>query len=131
MLRTALALVAALAFGGPALAAERDQCALPLSKLKPDATGHAHLSTLNAAQVHFAEGLFVATPPVTGIMPPGDGAVLIVSKGRKGGLLIWTKGSNACTPFPLPDEVIRTMRGLNSAAGEIIAPDDASEERKL
>jgi hypothetical protein len=89
------------------------------------------LSTLNAAQVHFAEGLFVATPPVTGAMPPGDGAVLIVSKDRKGGLLIWTKGTNACTPFPLPDEIVRTLGEPNSSAGEIVLPDDSGEERKL
>lgn len=130
-MRTAAAVLCLSLIGGPALAGERDQCALPLSKFKPDAKGHARLSTLNAAQVHFAEGLFVATPPVTGAMPPGDGAVLIVSKDRKGGLLIWTKGTNACTPFPLPDEIVRTLGELNSAAGEVVAPDDSSEERKL
>jgi hypothetical protein len=114
-----------------AFAGEIDPCAVPISKLKPDVKGHARLSTLNAAQLHFAEGLFVATPPVTGAMPPGDGAILIVSKDRKGGLLIWTKGTNACTTFTLPDALVRTLSGLNSSVGEIVLPDDSGEERQL
>ena len=122
------ALVAfAVAFACPALAAP--QCEKSVAALKAE-NPKARFSVLNAGQLHFAEGMFVATPPVSGQKPPGDGAILATEKGKKGATIIWTLGKNACAPFPIPDELARTLRGINGAPGETF-DDDSSEDLHL
>ncbi len=144
MLRTAFYLVAALALGGPALAAERAPTPPPphcgrIAELKSS----GNFTVLTPGQFHFAEGIYVAsplTPP--GGLPPGDGGLLIDYGNGKAGV-VWTRGATFCITIfvinaerhqgaymPMPVDA-KMMATIKTGVGESLQPDDSSEERKL
>ncbi len=136
----ALALAAALALGGSALAAERAPappapakpvCA-PLDHLKADFDAKTHFIALTPGQFHFVEGLYVGSPTTPDGLPPGDGALLATHDGSLDGMIIWTRGKNACSPIAIPGKLRKIVESIKTGIGETVAPtEDDSDERKL
>ena len=136
----ALCLVAALAYGDSALAAERDPTPqAPATRC--DTLAHvtsgfkgAKFTTLNAGQFHVIAGAWMQTPPVVGL-PDADGAVLM-QMGKKS-VVLFTKGGLICLseqlgPMPIGDKVLAALKSVNPMAGEKIdPPEDHKDDRSL
>ncbi len=142
MVRTALVFsLAALALGGPALARERGSgltveeetdpgfsltldggtralvphCK-PIVKLKADFDQHTHFTALSTGQFHFVEGVYVGSPSTPEGLPPGDGALLATHDGDKNGVIVWTRGTLACGPLPIPEKLIKLIDAVKTGA---------------
>ena len=65
--------------------AAQAQC-IPLKALKAriNEIPGASLKALTSNQYAFAQGVYVATPPVSSDLPPGDGAILLVQRNAAG-----------------------------------------------
>jgi hypothetical protein len=149
-MRTALAVVLSLAAGSSAFAAERapapqaatPKC-FPIEKLKADVKG-ATFTQLGVGQYHVAVGIYIGAPMTLEGVPPGDGAMLVQSKGHA--FLIWTKGDKeACVtalndghnvsygPLGLSPGALSALKAVKTAKGEpsLSSDDDSDDERKL
>ena len=73
------------------------------------------LIQLKPAQFQFARGVYVATPPVSTALPPGDRGALAVVDDRNE--LFFLDGDVACDAGALPSPLWRMM--LDIAAGKI------------
>lgn len=122
----------------PALAEAYPPHCEPITKIK-EAAKEAKFTTMTAGQVHFLEGLYVAspiTPP--GGLPPGNGALLMEVKGKFTGV-IWTRGKEGCItpivadqqshqaiymPMPLTPELLAMLEKIKTGRDEVIAPSD-------
>jgi hypothetical protein len=75
---------------------------------------------LDAEQFNFARGAFMASPPVSFQLPPGDRAVMATVQGRAG--ILFLDGDAACDAGALPpgwDQVIRNLgEGASSHVGD-------------
>jgi hypothetical protein len=113
----ALPLIASLTFGGAASAAGRDtpHC-MPIAKLKADFDAKTRFTTLTPGQFHFVEGVYVGSPTTPEGLPPGDGAMLARHDGDKDGVIVWIRGSLACTPLPIPEKLIKLMGAIKTGA---------------
>lgn len=112
--------------GGSALAAERAP-SVPahcrtIAELK-STLKDAQFAALDAGQFHFMQGVYLATPPVTG-MPAADGAFLVW--GKAGSIIIWMQGKCVSTTQPtvVGRMLIDTLRGISSGAGEKDSKDE-------
>ena len=141
MMRTAI-VVAALAMGGPALAAGHERADLstkcePIATLK-EQNKDTRFIALTPGQYHFIQGYFVAIPPMSG-PPPGDGALLVENEGH--GAVVWTRGKDACLtkfgvdaehvaymPMPLPKEVLALLKVVKTGKGEMLAVPEKSAD---
>lgn len=96
MRRISIALLASLALGGSALAAEapvfKPHCE-PLAKLTA-ANKDAKFTKMSVGQFHFLTGFYVSSPITPEGLPPGDGALLAEIDGHPG--IVWTHGHEAC-----------------------------------
>lgn len=107
--------VAALLFAGPALA--RSDCA-DLSVPKSAIAAHdGKWAEVTPEQYRFLEGIYAMDPATPPGLPYGDRAVLATADGMKGGIIFWIDGDRACTPMPIPPELIEMMNDV--AAGAI------------
>jgi hypothetical protein len=68
----------------------------------------SHLTKLNDDQFQFARALYIAMPPVSRALPPGDSAV-IARAGDKA-MIALVEGVQSCARFLAPD-FIQTMLG--------------------
>lgn len=123
MRTVALVFIASLAVGGSAFAAERAQeCSSPIEKIKAKLPAGTHFDVLTPGAFHFAQGMFVATPPVSGDLPPGDGATLVTRNGEDVAMLLWTRGKNVCVPFPIPMALAKVIQGMKTGKDETSGP---------
>jgi hypothetical protein len=116
-MRTAAAAIClALAYGGSAVAAPKPPAPIckSLAKLKTETASGAHFIVLSTGQFHFSEGLWVGSPTTPDGLPPGDGAVLVSHDGTPGAMLVWTRGSLACSPIVVPDKLIKIIQGIKT-----------------
>jgi len=86
----------------------------------------AHFEVLGAGAYHFVAGVYAGQPPV-GVMPPGDGAILVTEKGKHGAEVIWTRHDEGCEPFLLPEELARSIPGIKTAKDEKFEPGEDSK----
>ncbi len=115
--------------GQPRLQAEPDRQDAPhsarvatpncktIEKMKADFDdGKVHFSTLSPGQFHFVEGVYVGSPSTPEGLPPGDGVMLVTHEGDKDGVLVWTRGSLACGPLPIPAKLIEYIKQIKTGA---------------
>lgn len=72
---------------------------------------------LTREQWEFMRGIYAMNPETPAGLPLGDKAVLAQVKGNNGGMIFFIDGDKACTPMPIPVELIAMMRDV--ATGEI------------
>lgn len=113
-LKAALALLAAL-LASPALA--QSHCAA-LSIPKGAFAAHdGKWVEVTPEQYHFLQGVYAMDPMTPPGLPFGDKAVLATTGGMPGGLIFFIDGDRACTPMPVPREVVDMMSDV--AAGVV------------
>ncbi len=113
----AIALLATLALGGTAQAAEEQvahaRCKA-LAKLEAEFDAKTHVVQLTPGQFHFVEGVYVGSPNTPDGLPPGDGALLVSHEGNRDGIIVWTRGALACGPISINDRLIKLIAGIKT-----------------
>ena len=103
----------ALSLAFPAMAKDDSTCTA-LSKVKAQLADGATMTALTPGQWNFLRGFYLGAPPTLQGKIPGTGAVLLERKGGKGGMIVWTRGALACSPFPVPPEFIVALKGTTT-----------------
>jgi hypothetical protein len=67
---------------------------------------------LTPDQWQFLRGIYAMNPQTPAGLPYGDRAVLAQVAGDTGGLIFFIDGDKACTPMPVPSELISMMRDV-------------------
>jgi len=70
---------------------------------------------LTADQWQFLRGIYAMNPTTPPGLPFGDKAVLAKVEGYSGGLVFFVDGDRACTPMPVPDELLAMMNDVATA----------------
>jgi hypothetical protein len=82
----------------------------------------SHLRKLTQEQFQFVRALYVAIPPISRALPPGDSAVIASANGRS--MVALVSGGEACARFLAPDFVLSMLtqvgKGEAEAAGDPI-----------
>ena len=63
-------------------------------------------------QWQFMRGIYAMSPETPAGLPYGDKAVLAQVDGNKGGMVFFIDGNKACTPMPIPVELIAMMQDV-------------------
>jgi hypothetical protein len=67
---------------------------------------------LTNEQWEFMRGIYAMNPETPAGLPYGDKAVLAQIEGNNGGMVFFIDGDKACTPMPIPVELIAMMRDV-------------------
>jgi len=67
---------------------------------------------LTSEQWEFMRGIYAMNPQTPAGLPYGDKAVLAQVEGNNGGMVFFIDGDKACTPMPIPVELIAMMRDV-------------------
>ncbi|MGD0722799.1 MAG: hypothetical protein ABR970_17320 [Roseiarcus sp.] len=67
---------------------------------------------LTSEQWQFMRGIYAMNPQTPAGLPYGDKAVLAQVEGNNGGMVFFIDGDKACTPMPVPVELITMMRDV-------------------
>jgi hypothetical protein len=67
---------------------------------------------LTTQQWEFMRGIYAMNPQTPAGLPYGDKAVLAQVDGNNGGMVFFIDGNKACTPMPIPVELIAMMRDV-------------------
>jgi hypothetical protein len=67
---------------------------------------------LTSEQWQFMRGIYAMNPQTPAGLPYGDKAVLAQVDGNNGGMVFFIDGDKACTPMPVPVELITMMRDV-------------------
>ena len=127
MRRIALIALACLVFGGSALAAEKshgEQC-FKASELSAKLPKKSKTEALNVGAFHIALGLWMATPPLTAVIPDVDGAIIITITGKS--KVFFTHGKESCLSqivLALPPLWVRALLGAKALPNEKADPKD-------
>ena len=82
----------------------------------------SHVTKLTPQQFQFVRALYVAIPPISRQLPPGDSAVVASAEGRS--MIALVSGGETCARFLAPDFVLSMLsqvgKGENEVAGEPI-----------
>jgi hypothetical protein len=80
----------------------------------------AHLTRLTHEQFQFVRALYIAIPPISRALPPGDSAMIASANGHS--MVALVSGGEACARFLAPDFVLSmlTQVGKGEAAGDPI-----------
>lgn len=82
----------------------------------------SRVTKLSPEQFQFVRALYVAIPPISRELPPGDSAVVASAKGRS--MVALVSGDQACARFLAPDFVLSMLskvgKGENGTIGEPI-----------
>jgi hypothetical protein len=70
---------------------------------------------LTPEQWQFLRGVYVVSPETPPGLPYGDKAVLAQVDGNAGGLVFFIDGDKACTPMPVPHELLAMMQEVATA----------------
>lgn len=70
---------------------------------------------LTTEQWQFLRGIYAMNPETPAGLPYGDRAVLARVDGNQGGLVFFIDGDKACTPMPVPKELIALMDDVATA----------------
>jgi hypothetical protein len=70
---------------------------------------------LTAEQWQFLRGIYAMNPATPAGLPYGDKAVLAEVEGNTGGLVFFIDGDKACTPMPVPHELLAMMQDVATA----------------
>jgi hypothetical protein len=82
----------------------------------------SHVTKLTPAQFQFVRALYIAIPPISRQLPPGDSAILASAEGRS--MIALVSGGETCARFLAPDFVLSMLsqvgKGENEVAGDPI-----------
>jgi hypothetical protein len=67
---------------------------------------------LTTEQWQFMRGIYAMNPETPAGLPYGDKAVLAQVDGNKGGMVFFIDGNKACTPMPIPVELVAMMQDV-------------------
>ena len=67
---------------------------------------------LTSEQWELMRGIYAMNPQTPAGLPYGDKAVLAQVEGNNGGMVFFIDGDKACTPMPIPVELIAMMRDV-------------------
>ena len=67
---------------------------------------------LTQQQWEFLRGIYAMNPETPAGLPYGDKAVLAQVDGNKGGMVFFIDGNKACTPMPIPVELVAMMQDV-------------------
>ena len=70
---------------------------------------------LTTDQWQFLRGIYAMNPLTPPGLPYGDKAVLAKMEGDSGGLVFFIDGDRACTPMPVPDELLVMINDVATA----------------
>ena len=129
MYRSGLFLLVFALGAAPALAAPKQEC-VKVSDIKSKLKSSDRLEILGAGAFHMAEGIWMATPPLSPTTPYVDGALLLTMKGDKNGVLIFIRNKEDCSPippFPIPAQWVRMLSSAKTSSGESVDPTDGEE----
>jgi hypothetical protein len=119
MLRTALAaaLLAGLAYSaaraGDTVSGRCIDASIPKAAI---AARHGQWIALTPEQWQFLRGIYAMNPGTPAGLPYGDRAALATVEGASGGLVFFIDGDKACTPMPVPKELLTMMRDVATGA---------------
>jgi hypothetical protein len=82
---------------------------------------------LNADQFQFVRALFVAIPPVSDELPPGDRAALFLDGANKSVMVGIIDGDWVCARFTAPDSLVNLIIEVGRARSS--EPDSSREDR--
>jgi hypothetical protein len=135
-MRTLLTILAALAFlSSPApgfaeagafdewLFGDQPEC-IPLGAVNKAADGSV---LLNGNQFQFVRALFVAIPPVSDELPPGDRAALFLDGANKAVMVGIIDRDWVCARFTAPDSLVNLI--IEVGKGRSSEPDSLGEDR--
>ena len=80
----------------------------------------AHLTKLTPAQFQFVRALYIAIPPISRALPPGDSAVVASVNGRS--MIALVSGGETCARFLAPDFILSMLSQVGK--GESVAVGD-------
>jgi hypothetical protein len=99
------------------LSPDAPQC-VPLSKIG----SVSHVTKLTPQQFQFVRALYIAIPPISRQLPPGDSAIVASAGGRS--MIALVSGGETCARFLAPDFVLSMLsqvgKGENEVAGDPI-----------
>jgi hypothetical protein len=99
------------------LSPDAPQC-VPLSQIG----SVSHVTKLTPQQFQFVRALYIAIPPISRQLPPGDSAIVASAEGRS--MIALVSGGETCARFLAPDFVLSMLsqvgKGQNEVAGERI-----------
>ena len=82
----------------------------------------SHVTKLTPEQFQFVRALYIAIPPISRQLPPGDSAVVASANGRS--MIALVSGGETCARFLAPDFVLSMLnqvgKGENEAVGDPI-----------
>jgi hypothetical protein len=82
----------------------------------------SHVTKLTPRQFEFVRALYIAIPPLSRRLPPGDSAVVASADGRS--MIAIVSGGATCARFLAPDFILSMLsqvgKGENEAVGEPI-----------
>ena len=96
------------------LSGNQPEC-IPLGAVNKASDGSV---PLNADQFQFVRALFVAIPPVSGELPPGDRAALFLDGANKAVMVGIIDGDRACARFAAPDSLVNLI--IEVGKGEVV-----------
>jgi hypothetical protein len=70
---------------------------------------------LTPEQWQFMRGIYAMNPETPAGLPYGDRAVLAEVEGESGGLVFFIDGNKACTPMPIPLELLAMIQDVATA----------------
>lgn len=76
------------------------------------AARHGKWIELTPDQWQFLRGIYAMNPETPAGLPYGDKAVLAQVEGNSGGLVFFIDGDKACTPMPVPHELLIMMHDV-------------------
>jgi hypothetical protein len=96
-----------------AFAADNTSRCVDVSVPKSAITAHnGRWIQLTSEQWQFMRGIYAMNPQTPAGLPYGDKAVLAQVDGNAGGMVFFIDGDKACTPMPIPVELIAMMRDV-------------------
>jgi hypothetical protein len=99
------------------LSPDAPQC-VPLSQIG----SVSHVTKLTPQQFQFVRALYIAIPPISRQLPPGDSAIVASAEGRS--MIALVSGGETCARFLAPDFVLSMLsqvgKGQNEVAGKRI-----------
>jgi hypothetical protein len=96
-----------------AVAAENSSRCVDVSVPKNAITAHnGKWIQLTPEQWQFMRGIYAMNPQTPAGLPYGDRAVLAEVDGNNGGMVFFIDGDKACTPMPIPVELISMMNDV-------------------
>ena len=78
----------------------------------------AHMTKLTYEQFQFVRALYVAIPPISRELPPGDSAVIATANGRS--MVALVSGAEACARFLAPDFVLSMLTQVGKGEAEAV-----------